>query len=294
MAPFAGLLADGRRLHLNHGPIDLIIGADGAASDVKSAYRQAVARFETILQELVAELPLLRSEVGRHGVGSQGSRLKGKVARRMERAVLPHWQSRVTPMAAVAGSVAEEILEALCEGTDLSRAYVNNGGDIACHLVTGTGFAVASPAGRVRIAGHNEARGIATSGWGGRSFSLGIADAVTVLAGKAAQADVAATLIANAVDLPGSNKIRRQRACEIQPDSDLRDRLVTVDVAKLDRADIESALASGIARARQLMADGFILGATLLVQGITCAVVAPDDNVLLEKPVQRGFSAAIQ
>jgi uncharacterized protein len=282
MAPFAGLLADGRRLHLNHGPIDLIIGADGAASDVKSAYRQAVARFETILQELVAELPLLRSEVGRHGVGSQGSRLKGKVARRMESAVLPHWQSRVTPMAAVAGSVAEEILEALCEGTDLSRAYVNNGGDIACHLVTGTGFAVASPAGRVRIAGHNEARGIATSGWGGRSFSLGIADAVTVLAGKAA------------VDLPGSNKIRRQRACEIQPDSDLRDRLVTVDVAKLDRADIESALASGIARARQLMAEGFILGATLLVQGITCAVVAPDDNVLLEKPVQRGFSAAIQ
>ena len=46
-------------------------------------------------------------------------------------------------------------------------------------------------------------RGIATSGWRGRSFSLGIADAVTVLAATAAEADAAATVIANAVDLPG-------------------------------------------------------------------------------------------
>ena len=64
-------------------------------------------------------------------------------------------------------------------------------------------------------------RGIATSGWRGRSFSLGIADAVTVLADRAAAADAAATIIANAVDLPGHPAIVRVPACELAPDSDL-------------------------------------------------------------------------
>ena len=39
-------------------------------------------------------------------------------------------------------------------------------------------------------------RGVATSGWRGRSHSLGIADSVTVLAATAAMADAAATVIA--------------------------------------------------------------------------------------------------
>ncbi len=69
--------------------------------------------------------------------------------------------------------------------------------------------------------------GIATSGWRGRSFSLGIADAVTVLAETAAAADAAATIIANAVDLPGHPGIVRQPASSLQPDSDLRDLPVT-------------------------------------------------------------------
>ena len=47
--PQAGLLADGRRLHLNHGPIDLIIEAFGEAAEVRAAYEQATARFQTML-----------------------------------------------------------------------------------------------------------------------------------------------------------------------------------------------------------------------------------------------------
>ena len=70
-------------------------------------------------------------------------------------------------------------------------------------------------------------RGIATSGWRGRSFSLGIADAVTVLAATAAKADAAATIIANAVDLPNHAAITRVPAREIAPDNDLGERLVT-------------------------------------------------------------------
>ena len=74
--------------------------------------------------------------------------------------------------------------------------------------------------------------GVATSGRHGRSFSLGIADAVTVLARTASQADAAATIIANAVDLPGHPAVRRMPANELQPDSDLGARPVTRDVGR--------------------------------------------------------------
>ena len=83
------------------------------------------------------------------------------------------------------------------------------------------------------IEADDPARGIATSGRHGRSFSLGIADAVTVLARTAAQADAAATIIANAVDLPGHPAILRCPAHDLQPDSDLGARLVTRDVGDL-------------------------------------------------------------
>ena len=54
MGPTAHLLPDGR-LHLNHGPIDLIVEAFGARGDVQTAYGRASDRFATILEELVAE-----------------------------------------------------------------------------------------------------------------------------------------------------------------------------------------------------------------------------------------------
>jgi len=109
--------------------------------------------------------------------------------------------------------------------------------------------------------------GVATSGRHGRSFSLGIADAVTVLARTAARADAAATIIANAVDLPGHAAIVRQPACDILPDSELGDRLVTRDVGPLDGNDIADALAAGEAQARQLLAAGLIEGAVLQLRG---------------------------
>jgi hypothetical protein len=106
-------------------------------------------------------------------------------------------------------------------------------------------------------------RGVATSGRHGRSFSLGIADAVTVLARTASQADAAATVIANAVDLPGHPAITRRPACDLQPDSDLGGRLVTRDVGALSRGEIEDALEAGAACARKLLAAGLIDGAAL-------------------------------
>jgi ApbE superfamily uncharacterized protein (UPF0280 family) len=246
--PLAALLP-GNRLHLQHGPIDLVIGAEGERDKAFAAARK---RFETILEELVAELPLLRREVG--------NRPRGAVARRMHAAVLPlAAYGFITPMAAVAGAVAQEVLEAMLDHAELARAFVNNGGDIALHLAQGQSYriAVRSPANRelgtIHITAADPVRGIATSGWGGRSFSLGIADAVTVLAKTAAEADAAATVIANRVDLPGHRAITREPANMLQPDSDLGDRLVTTHVGSLTPGECEAALAAGA-----LMADEFI------------------------------------
>jgi uncharacterized protein len=284
MAVSAKFLAEGKRLHLNHGPIDLIIEADGNLIEIKRAYEAARSRFGTVLDELVSELPLLRTEVPEAGL-----KLRGKVARDMECVCRPHWTMRVTPMVAVAGAVANEILEVMIEQADLSRAYVNNGGDIALHLAEGQSFHVASPSGMITISHEDGVRGIATSGWRGRSFSLGIADSVTVLAITAAQADVAATLIANAVDLPPSSKVMRQAANEIAPDSDLRDRLVTIAVGDLESHEIANALQGGTREAERLLELGVISAASLLLSKQTRYIGAMSRGS--ENPMELTLSA---
>ncbi|MER9614129.1 UPF0280 family protein [Mesorhizobium sp. M0207] len=266
--PQAHWLEDGRRLHLNHGPIDLIVEAFGEASECSAAHRQAVARFQTILPELVEELPELRRPAA-----SRPRAFAGPTARRMEAAVVPLAKQFITPMAAVAGSVADEVLGALLAGRRLERAYVNNGGDSAIYLghgqsmtlvIAGTGHGLAD---RLTIRPEDGIRGVATSGWRGRSFSLGIADAVTVLARTGAEADAAATLIANAVDLPGHPAVRRVRARDLAPDSDLGDRLVTQGVGLLSAAEIDIALEGGFAVAEEFRRRGLIAAAALFLGG---------------------------
>ena len=185
----------------------------------------------------------------------------------MCRAVAPY-TTFVTPMAAVAGAVADEILAAMIPHR-LTKAIVNNGGDIAFHLAPGETFRAASLAGPIEIAADNPARGVATSGWRGRSHSLGIADAVTVVAKSAAEADVAATLIANAVDVPGHPAITRVPAEELAPDSDLGPRLVTTHVGHLALSDVRRALGQGAQCAQACLDKGLILAATLTLASET-------------------------
>jgi uncharacterized protein len=271
--PQAALLSDGKRLHLQDGPIDLIVEAKGNDADVRAAYDAAAQRFTGLLDELCEELGELRQ-----AADPARCTLQGVVARRMYAAVKPFAdECFVTPMAAVAGSVAEEILGAMQSVAQLTRAYVNNGGDIALHLADGEQFTVGlmdRPDGNglmrtMMVRADDPIRGIATSGRHGRSFSLGIADAVTVLARTASQADAAATIIANAVDLPGHPLIVRCPANELQPDSDLGTRLVTRDVGGLSEHEIAEALETGADRARKLLVAGLIEGAALRLCGET-------------------------
>ena len=247
----------GGRLHLNHGPIDLILQGWGDARALRAGYAAAVDRFDTILAELVSELPALRSP---------DAPVTGPTARLMAAAVAPFRPIFITPMAAVAGAVADTILRALIR-PGITRAYANNGGDIALHLDPGEHLtcAVAGAGGSVTIHATDRVRGIATSGWRGRSWSLGIADSVTILAKTAAEADAAATIVANAVDLPGHPAITRRPAHECQADSDLGHRLVTTHVAALTANEAQTAVARGAAAGQAALSRGLIDGALIFL-----------------------------
>ena len=269
MNPPTSVMLNNGRLHLQHGPIDLIIEAFADdCGEVKMAYEQASMRFSALLSNLVLELTQLRT-----ALSDAYPAFADPVAQRMARAVWPYREQYITPMAAVAGAVADEVLHALIAGRNLRRAYVNNGGDIALHLSPGETFDIgiagvedAELKGQFRICAEDTIRGIATSGWRGRSFSFGIADSVTVLASSAAQADAAATMIANAVnvDHPG---IERVPASDIHAESDLGSLLVTRSVPVMDSESMRHALDAGEAKARQYVDDKLIERAAIRLQG---------------------------
>lgn len=281
----------GGRWHLQHGPIDIVIAAEGDADAVAAAHAAAWVRFQPLLGDLAAELPRLRQPVD-----AAGNPLRGLVARRMWAACAPLRAAAdgfLTPMAAVAGAVAQELIAAY-QRPGITRAWVNNGGDIALHLAPGQSARVGlmadlsrfdaealarTVAGNLRtdagftVAHASPVRGVATSGWRGRSQSLGIADSVTVLAATAADADAAATVVANAVNLDDA-RIQRAPASSLRDDSDLGERLVTVAVPLLPPAVVQQALDAGLQLARQLQARGHIHAALLVCQG-SLARLAP-------------------
>ncbi len=286
----------GERLHLRHGPITIVLRAWGASDVERQAQRLVTRHFPKILPELADELVLLRKPLTKR-VSAQG-----KVAQRMIEAALPFADVYVTPMAAVAGAVAEEVMRIMLAAGPLDRAYVNDGGDIALHLTPGQSlkFGVAgdfssggqTPAinGTLTLETSDEIGGIATSGAQGRSFSLGIADSVTVLAKTAATADVAATLVANAVNIE-SKAITRKAAKKLDPDSDLGDLLVTTKIGDLTAAEIAAALDNGVKQAEAYRSRGLIAGAVLMLRGETRTVGTPMAKIAAA-PVDAAVEAA--
>jgi len=273
---------DATRWHWQHGPIDLILGADGEPAALQAAFDACWTRFVDVLPELVGELKMLRRPISADA-SPDDCALQGHVARRMWSACHPHRARFITPMAAVAGSVADELIAAFArEG--ISRAFINNGGDIAFYLTEGRQYRVGVFAdvsqalakvqrrggealdANLTLDANAPVRGIATSGWRGRSFSLGIADSVTVLARNAASADAAATMIANAVNLDHAG-IVRVPASSLKDDTDLGDRLVTANVPSLPQPLVDFALARGVEAARSLLDSEMIEGAALFLQG---------------------------
>ena len=296
--PQRARLPDGR-WHWQHGPIDLVIGADGETAAVTASDAAAWSHFQGLLAGLVSELPLLRQPVA---AAPATNPLRGPVARCMWAACAPLRDAAdgyLTPMAAVAGSVAQALI-AHYRRPGIARAWVNNGGDIALHLAPGASLRVGLFADLSRLDAQTLARtasgplgldaaftlqaadvirGVATSGWRGRSHSRGIADSVTVLAATAAMADAAATVIANRVDVDHP-AIGRQPARSLRDDSDLGELLVTVRVPPLPQAQVQAALQQGLACARQLQQQGLLSVALLACQGSLLRLPAVESSGL--------------
>ena len=286
---------DSGRWHFQHGPIDLILAVEGEIRASERAMAACWDRFQSVLPGLVAELAQLRRPA------HERPSVRDPVATRMVQACTPFAAERfVTPMAAVAGAVADELIETF-RRPGVRRAFINNGGDIALHLTPGEQYrvGVCSSLARVRssddpgrdvdsrfvVDAEMPVRGIATSGWRGRSFSLGIADSVTVLANTAAAADAAATMIANAVDCDFAG-IVRVPAQQLKDDTDLGGLPVTVDVPPLPAQVIAAALACGRTEAEYWRERGVIHAAALFLQG-QVEVVLPRTAGSLPRPAPR-------
>ena len=296
-APICVPLAE-HRWHFQQGPIDLIIDVD--ADDEAREHSLSVCwdNFQQVLPALVGELPLLRRPAVERSV------LWGPVARRMMNACGPFADERfITPMAAVAGAVADELIGAF-KRSGVRRASINNGGDIALHLGSQASYRVGIWSQLERL-GHADrgadldgffvvdrsmpVRGVATSGWRGRSFSLGIADSVTILAHNAAAADAAATLVANAVNC-NFDGIVRSSAEQLKDDTDLGNLLVTVDVPRLPTTAIAEALSRGRTEAQYWRDRGLIYAAAMYLQGMV-EIVLPVAG--LADPARRLIEAAV-
>jgi ApbE superfamily uncharacterized protein (UPF0280 family) len=286
---------DRGRWHFQHGPIDLILAVEGEFEACERSIAACWDRFQGVLPGLVAELAQLRRPA------HEQPAVQDPVAARMVRACAPFAAERfITAMAAVAGAVADELIETF-RRAGVSRAFINNGGDIALHLTPGEKYRVGvwSNLGRARSSDDSgrdvdsrfvvdaeiPVRGIATSGWRGRSFSLGIADSVTVLANTAAAADAAATMIANAVDCDYAG-IVRVPAEQLKDDTDLGTLPVTVDVPPLPPGAIAAALEGGRAEAEYWRERGVIYAAALFLQG-QVEVVLPRVTAALPRPTPR-------
>jgi len=265
------------RLFLQHGPINIVLEAFGI--DKNLAYRNVKKYFETILDQLVLDLALLKKEV------VLNRKFNNKISQSMQDATERFTPTFITPMAAVAGSIADNILRVLINDTNLEKAYVNNGGDVSFYLnenqIIKSSLA-AIPNMIAEIKYKDKSRGIATSGWRGKSFSRGIADSVTVLAENAAMADAAATMIGNAVDIYNHPKIKKRPANEIYEDSDLNNLLITFEVGNLTKFEINEALKNGYQTALQYVQKDLINTALIQLSEFFCIVQknSTDLNIL--------------
>ena len=262
------------RLFLNHGPIDIVLEAFG--KDKPLAYEKAKKYFSTLLNELVLDMDLLKKEVVPH------RNFNNKISQSMQNATEKFYPDFITPMAAVAGSVADNILNVLVKDTKLEKAYVNNGGDVSFYLTenqTVKSSLASIPNIIAEIDYKDKSRGIATSGWRGRSFSLGIADSVTVLADNAAMADAAATMIANSVNIKNHPLIIKKPAEEIYEDSDLKNLMVTVEVGDLKQSEIEDALRNGNEVGKTYLENGLINSALIELHNCFCIVQRESTNL---------------
>ena len=180
----------------------------------------------------------------------------------------------LTPMAAVAGTIADAVADWLY-AQNMDRVIVDNGGDIALRLKPGISAAVGirpridnlQVSHVLHLEGSQSAWGVTTSGVGGRSLTKGIASAVTVLAANASVADAAATAIANAC-IVEDGAIVQSPAELLDPNTDLAGLSVTTQVGELLPGKVSTAIECARQKADRLSQQGIILGAFMALKNV--------------------------
>lgn len=251
------------------GPMRLVIGAwkEGqarteaalAAAETAFDYLARIARFRKMLS-----LPAGRIQ----------EKPEDEIARRMLRSVRRIGDADLTPMAAVAGTLADFVADGLLE-RGMTKVVVDNGGDVAVRLSGNESVTIGiRPDIRQQEISHVlrlDARlpswGIATSGLGGRSFTRGIASAVTTISREASMADAAATAIAN-VCFVVDDRIVQVPAEDLDPNTDLMGIPVTVRVGSLSPEKVAMAVQNALLKAEALKKAGAIIGALIACQKI--------------------------
>jgi len=249
------------RLYLEYGPTNLVVEA--VHKDKQKIYNYIIKNIDQMLSELSLELSKLREKT------KESTKFNSQIAKKMNDSTKIFLPRFITPLASVAGAISETLLDEILSKFDLEKIYINNGGDAAIFLKKKQKlkFLVASTNSfLITLEGDNCKYGIATSGWKGRSFSMGIADSVTTIAKSSAIADAAATVIANDTDIKNHKNIKKQEASKIDEYSDLKNKLVTTYVGELSLNDIQKSLKKGVMTAKRLIKKNIILTALLNIK----------------------------
>ena len=259
-------LIEDDKLFIENGPTNII--AEAFSSEKKEIYNLICEYSSRFLKDLTIEIEKLKKPT------SQKNKFVSDIANTMFESTKLFLPNFVTPMASVAGSISELLLLKVLEKFKVNKIYINNGGDISLYISKNEkfNFSIGGETSCViEYTGINGFGGIATSGWKGRSFSMGIADSVTVIAEKTSVADAAATIICNHIDLKNSNKVKKTVANNLYEDTDLNDKLITVSVENLTENEIRRAMSKGRNISEQYISKNLIKSVIINLQ----------DNILI-------------
>jgi len=263
-------LLQGGAVLVECGPMRLVIAARiGQVAQPQQAMRaaeQAVRFLEGVAQA--------RPFLGRDYRGLI-SRVADPLALKMAASVQTVGDDDLTPMAAVAGTMADAVADFLFE-RGMTRVLVDNGGDAAIRSCDGEPVTVgirprvdrAAITNVVVLGPERTSWGVATSGLGGRSLTRGVLDAATIVAADASLADAAATAVANAGHI-ADRAVVRGPAEEIDPHTDIAGLEVTLRVGQLAEESKRRAVDRAMRRAEQLIADRIVFGAFVACQGLS-------------------------
>lgn len=256
-------------LEVQHGPLSLRIRARSDGSTDTVAAEEAAKAALGALEELAPQRLMLATPAWRLRPSPGWSR----VLRLMVDAAVQTGDHTLTPMAAVAGSIAQVALEAGAR-VGVGTMIVENGGDIALMVAPGDSVRIGvaesierrRPTHVVTIDSSSGIGGICTSGLGGRSFTQGVAEAAVAVSRTAALADACATVLGNATNVTHP-AVEQRRARDLDPTTDIPDLLVTTRVGSLPHDVVSRSLEQAASAGRLLLAGGALQGAIVRVCG---------------------------